>query len=746
MLLTTRVVPTWKTGLYAGLLAGLLSYQPVAQPLLQAEGPIPADFLRRSSETYAERLEERQTDQEKRFVRKTSENFYLASSFQIRNWLYSGQITFNDPVSQYTGRVLDEVLRSQPALRKQVRIYTVLTPRVNAFTTDDGMIFVTLGLLSQLENEAQLAFILSHEVVHYTKKHVIRDYLESNKARQKRGDYRQLSEEDRKSARWGFSKEQEMEADLEGLNLFLKTGYTAHDLTRVFDVMAYAHIPYDDRRFPKSYFEDEFVQFPDSLFLEEVAAIHPENEDDDHSSHPAIPKRRAAVEAVLARQSATAAAGSQARVSEEGFLNMRHRARHDIAQLYLQRRQYEPALYQAFLLEGDGEDPAWTKQVMLQCLYGLTSYANRDKFNEVHVDEEEIEGQSQQVYHFFAQLEPKALNILAVKYAWDLTAQFPDDTYARQVADSLVKELVYFHKVALDEFQAPRPAPSADAQVDEAQATSNKYDKIRQRQTTPQEDLGFESTALAAWRDNARFVTLFEQHQAAHEKEESLKKKKNYHRTNKKSRTEAASRHAGLTGIDRMLVVDPEYIKISEIHSKGVQFLASEQANDRLNFLIQDNAQRLGLDTEILDDLAFGANDVDKFNDYVRLNRWIGLRMSHFRNGIQLATPDDAWRQAMMKKYDTRYFCRIGFASVRERRERIGQTLVLSAITFYGFPFGLYYAFTPDCGLYHYQIVMDLETGTPVFHCLDYINNRDRPDLLKSVLYDNFYQLQRLKL
>ena len=50
--------------------------------------------------------------------------------------------------------------------------FTVLaTPTVNAFALPGGYIYVTRGLLAHLDNEAQLAVVLGHEIGHVLGQH-----------------------------------------------------------------------------------------------------------------------------------------------------------------------------------------------------------------------------------------------------------------------------------------------------------------------------------------------------------------------------------------------------------------------------------------------------------------------------------------------------------------------------------------------------------------------------------------------
>lgn len=45
---------------------------------------------------------------------------------------------------------------------------------INAFATPGGYIFITNGALKAMDNEAQLACVLAHEIAHVTKKHVVK--------------------------------------------------------------------------------------------------------------------------------------------------------------------------------------------------------------------------------------------------------------------------------------------------------------------------------------------------------------------------------------------------------------------------------------------------------------------------------------------------------------------------------------------------------------------------------------------
>ncbi len=79
-------------------------------------------------------------------------------------------------VARYDDRPLGEYLsgvvaRLAPDVGLEVAV--VLDPTLNAFALPSGHIYVHTGLLSRLENEAQLAAVLAREVTHYARRHAL---------------------------------------------------------------------------------------------------------------------------------------------------------------------------------------------------------------------------------------------------------------------------------------------------------------------------------------------------------------------------------------------------------------------------------------------------------------------------------------------------------------------------------------------------------------------------------------------
>ena len=138
---------------------------------LAAKGEIPADF----STFTIEKIEERQHNHEEEFsqLSRRNQKLFLRAVHQgIDEILRSGTVLFGDPITQYVNDLGKKIIGDDESL-KGIRFYTLKTNVVNAFSTNQGIIFVSQGLVAQVKNEAQLAFVLAHEIAHYIEKHVI---------------------------------------------------------------------------------------------------------------------------------------------------------------------------------------------------------------------------------------------------------------------------------------------------------------------------------------------------------------------------------------------------------------------------------------------------------------------------------------------------------------------------------------------------------------------------------------------
>jgi len=93
-------------------------------------------------------------------------------------------LLFTDPeLTAYLQNIADRMLSDKAAPDKVTyRVRVLRDPLVNAFALPNGSIYVNTGLLAVLENEAQLAAVLGHEVTHAAARH---SYLQNRSLRKK---------------------------------------------------------------------------------------------------------------------------------------------------------------------------------------------------------------------------------------------------------------------------------------------------------------------------------------------------------------------------------------------------------------------------------------------------------------------------------------------------------------------------------------------------------------------------------
>ncbi|MES2511314.1 MAG: M48 family metalloprotease [Pseudomonadota bacterium] len=122
-----------------------------------------------------------------------------------------------------------------------VRVYLVRTPMINATMAPNGMMQVWSGLLLRVENEAQLAAVLGHEIGHYMERHTLerlRDIKSRSAAAQIMGMFGAigaLGQLGVMAGAFSFSREQESSADRIGVGLMQKAGYEGRQAALVWD-------------------------------------------------------------------------------------------------------------------------------------------------------------------------------------------------------------------------------------------------------------------------------------------------------------------------------------------------------------------------------------------------------------------------------------------------------------------------------------------------------------------------------
>ncbi|MBI4754025.1 MAG: M48 family metalloprotease [Betaproteobacteria bacterium] len=117
------------------------------------------------------------SDGDPRVGESEAERKLLADAGRLREELDRKGLLFGDAkVLRYVEGIAGKVIPANTSALVAPRLRLLRSPAVNAFALPNGDIYLTIGLLSHLRNEAQLAMVLAHEFAHVEMRHGLRAY------------------------------------------------------------------------------------------------------------------------------------------------------------------------------------------------------------------------------------------------------------------------------------------------------------------------------------------------------------------------------------------------------------------------------------------------------------------------------------------------------------------------------------------------------------------------------------------
>lgn len=712
-------------------------------------GKIPEELLINSSRKYQEDLRKLSKKKLSKREKKGRKQFSLESNFVLDHMMQSGFVLFGDPVSQYTNEVAAKLIRGDQKLEK-VRVYTLRSGAVNAFATDRGNVFVTLGLLAQLENEAQLAYVLAHELSHVESKHAVDMFLEAKDVERNMSRKNLLSKstfDEQIVAKNRYSKELEMEADKKGLQRFLQTEYSTATLDVVFDVLKYAYLPFDEVKFERSFLEGDGYTLPDELWSKPVRAIEGEKENGDNakSTHPSIGVRRQALADELAKTKRPE--GKNYLVGEDRFQKIQQIARFELPQLYLHNDQAPEAVYVIWLLLQKEPNSVYLKKSLVKALYLYAKYRNNDDYTPEDLTAT-IEGESQRVYRLLNGIPKRELTVLALREAWKLHLEQAGDLEISSICSDLFIELATSHET-LGDFKktlTDTTGKTAPANTDEKpKSEPSKYDKIKEKNAptgTPDGKSGAWKFAFVKFLEGEDFKQGFEKGRKEYERRKELeeyaetaKGRKQYRKDREHDRKKGQR-----LGIPSVVVINPFYLKLDARRKNALQYLQTESGQDNLRTLIEKIAPKSALKVKVLDVADLKEGQSDQFNEIRLLNDWFSEQVRYEDLSLTPGLSQDKIN-AIAEKYQTDYFLWTGVISLREAKKNAWVGVVLSCFYPVLLPFAVYKVARPEYDMLYYAILFDVKTGRRRTVKMEYFDKRDTDTVLKAHIFDTFVQI-----
>lgn len=681
---------------------------------LRSEGPVPADLKYSLNELYGM---DKQRVRDYNDGKLANRDKVLTASYHINKLMASGRITYGDPITRMVERIADTLLKDYPDLRQQLRFYTVKSPEVNAFATGQGMIFVNTGLVAQVEDEAQLAFVISHEIVHYFRSHSTEMLV--RKQSRNRGMDRESAQLRDFLKRHNRSKEMEHEADSLGLALFyMGSDYDKQVTDGVFDVLQYGYLPFDEVPFDTAYFNTPFFQLPHDRFLDELAPITARDDyNDSLSTHPNLLKRRTQTAAQLAHLQG----GKRfVTLTESEFEEIRTLARFECVRLDLVYSEFARAFYDCYLLQHQYPDNQFIRRAMGQALYGIAKNKTYTSTSSVIGDFNEMEGEVQQAYYMFRQIKADEISLIAARYLWNTLKRYPDDPQLQAMTEDLFADLGSKHNLHrsffLDAVDTAAAAPDTAAST----GKSAKYARIKAKKR---------QQASHDFRCYA-FTDLLQQDSAFRDfLPDALEGKRLHHAKRSKGRK-------------NQFLYSPTYLVVKK-NSEEIEYKRSYANEAAMKEKVEAVGKRLGMQTLDFSDQRLTQLDSDEqYNEWVDLNEWVGEFLQ-----TRGSFPMHFYMQPQMDRLADKYDASVINLSVVLNVEAasVRPLYIFRALILPIMPVSLYQAFSNTEGTMVYSMLVDSDNGKTLAKSEGEVNLADHSATVKSQLYNAYANIDTVQ-
>ena len=184
---------------------------------------------------------------------------------ETRNIDEGGLLYEDKELEQYVNAVARKLQGSTEG--RPVRVKVIKNPYLSAFAMSNGSIYVHTGMLAALENEAQLATVLGHEMAHVSNRHTAKKYTKEKIRSESKvtlnswlgafgeslGQYAIMASVN------GYSREFEAEADREGIKRTVRAGYDPREAPKMYALLM-QEIDKKKKKIPLAYSDHPYIQ------------------------------------------------------------------------------------------------------------------------------------------------------------------------------------------------------------------------------------------------------------------------------------------------------------------------------------------------------------------------------------------------------------------------------------------------------------------------------------------------------
>jgi hypothetical protein len=331
-------------------------------------------------------------------VREYIKGLYSQRSDLVIETFNEGLFILDEEITPYLQKILKHIYQSNPALNQETNVYAYRSEVPNAMSFGEGTIGFTLGLLSLLETDDQIAFVLCHELAHYHAGHSdqkafeIAQFNYDDEVKKKvkaitRSDYGRFSKYKELITDLGLSmnrhsRDKEFEADSIALLLYLNTSFNKNEPLTTLALLDSSDVPlYRNNIDFNKYFDFSLYPFKDHWLTYEPSDVWYASSEmhDSTATHPECKKRIAAIQRQLMQR--------EGRVNENlqpPKINlMRERSRFEIVESGYHFNGYGRTLFNALILAERHPENVYVHAMIAKCLFHLYAYQKNHTLSQV---------------------------------------------------------------------------------------------------------------------------------------------------------------------------------------------------------------------------------------------------------------------------------------------------------------------------------------------------------------------------
>ncbi len=649
---------------------------------------------------------------------KKNNDFLVQNDFVLKRLYNSGYLYYGDSITAYINEVADKLLSAaNPELVGKFRFYTAGSQYVNASSMSQGVIFVNVGLIAQLSNEAELAFVLAHEISHNLLHHSAVRYEERGEQ-----DEDSYSNYDDVIFKNNYnSREDETEADENAIKeLYSKTNYNYKAAVSIFDVLQYSYLPLDNIPLSKNYFDIPTLKMQSKAFLGGDSLVKiavDENYDEKKSTHPkCVTRRQTALDLISNIDDGSARVYYT--LGEDRFKRIRDYARFETIYEQITAREITTALYNIYVVEQSYPGNKFLETSKAYCLYIAQKYRNRKNTSKVISSYKKVEGESGQINYFLKNVDIKDLNVLAVRNLYDLVKKYPGDNFLMAIYTDALKDMVIKQDIKL---KSLKKISKQNEVVDTAasEATGSKYTNIKKG--TISEDYKY------AFHDILKDPLFYEKLSEFEDLDEKTK-----------SDDEKDSEKYSKSDYKNIVIINPEFHKVSD-NDESKNMIVDDKKRESIPATIQESASKMNMKVKVIDN-GIKDNSTELYNDKVVIINSFSEILNEDFSGDEIIF-NLKYSEHLVTSYDTRFY---GWSALATGREKGLSEYESDIITFiYPILFMIPGLFMPDYSTSSLLLVIDMKAGKKVGVFSSTIGNGE--NAMNCAIYNTLYKFRNME-